>query len=253
MNKFLFLGTGAADWSMEDKKAGEFFRRNSSGLLNGEILFDPGAHIFDFMADSGNEELFGGVEYLIVTHNHGDHVNADTVKKLCESKKMVCLCPKTAQDRIGECENLSFITPEHGKAVTLGGYSVLPLLANHDDVINAFHYVITTPDKKKIFYGLDGAWLLRPTWEEMKSHRFDMVLLDATVGDFDDWRLFEHNTVPMLRKITAEMKRLNMLTDKGILVASHLARTLHPSHEECVKIFAELDMRVAYDGLEIVL
>ena len=33
MNRFLFLGTGAADWSMDDKKAGEFFRRNSSALL----------------------------------------------------------------------------------------------------------------------------------------------------------------------------------------------------------------------------
>lgn len=251
MSKLLFLGTGAADWSMEDKKQGEFFRRNSSSLLNGEILIDPGMHIFDFMADSENDKLFENVKYLLVTHNHSDHVNADTVKKLCSDRKLTVLCPKPAQERIGYQDNLEYITPEHGKAVELGGYTALPLYANHDDVVNAFHYIISTPDGKKLFYGLDGAWFLRPTWEEMKAHRYDMAILDATVGDFDDWRLFEHNTVPMLRKMTAEMKRLEMMNNGGVLVASHLARTLHPSHEECVSIFGELGMTVAYDGLEI--
>ena len=250
MSKVLFLGTGAADWLMEDKREGEFFRRNSSTMLNGELLIDPGAYIFDYMADSGDAGLFDNVRYLLVTHNHGDHVNADSVKRLCEGRGLTAVCPKTAQDRIGSIDGLCFITPEHGKAVTLGGYTVLPLMANHDDVINAFHYIITTPDGKKIFYGLDGAWFLRPTWEEMKADRFDMAILDATVGDFDDWRLFEHNTVPMLRKMVAEMVRLNMMTEKGVLVASHLARTLHPSHEECVEIFGKLNMTVAYDGLE---
>ena len=36
--KILFLGTGAADWAMEDKRKGEFFRRNSSTLIDGKLL-----------------------------------------------------------------------------------------------------------------------------------------------------------------------------------------------------------------------
>ena len=249
--KILFLGTGAADWSMEDKKQGEFFRRNTSTLIDGTLLVDPGAHIFDYLDDSGDPHLFDGVRYLLVTHNHGDHVNADSVKRLSNGRELTVICPKPAQERIGEVERVRFITPEIYEEERLCDYSILPLLANHDDVLNAFHYIITAPDGKKIFYGLDGAWFLRPTWEEMKSHKFDVAILDATVGDFDDWRLFEHNTVPMLRKMVAEMQRLGMIAEDGKLVASHLARTLHPSHEECVRIFGELGMLVAYDGMEI--
>lgn len=251
MNSILFLGTGAADWDMNDKTAGRFFRRNSSTLINGELLIDPGAHIFDYLADSGDPNLFDRVKYVVVTHNHGDHVNGDSVRRLAENKSLTVLCPLPAQNRIGEVKNVTFITSEAYKTTELGGYSVLGLYANHDDVVNAFHYIIKTPDGKEIFYGLDGAWFLRPTWEEMKAHRFDLAIMDCTVGDFDDWRLFEHNTVPMLRKMIAEMVRLNMMNDGGKIVASHLARTLHPSHEECVKVFEELGMITAYDGMKI--
>ena len=54
--------------------------------------------------------------------------------------------------------------------------------------------------------GLDGAWFLRPSWAEMLTHKFDLMVFDCTVGDSDDWRLFEHNTIPMLRKMIAEIK-----------------------------------------------
>lgn len=249
--KILFLGTGAADWAMEDKRKGEFFRRNSSTLIDGKLLVDPGAYVFDYVDDCGDPRLLDEVRYVLVTHNHSDHVNADTVRRLACGRELTILCPKPAQDRIGQVDGVKFITPEIYREEKLGDHSVLPLLANHDDVLNAFHYIIKTPDGKEIFYGLDGAWFLRPTWEEMKSHKFHVAILDCTVGDFDDWRLFEHNTVPMLRKMVAEMRRLGMIAEGGKLVASHLARTLHPSHEECVRIFGELGMLTAFDGMEI--
>ncbi|MBE6650561.1 MAG: hypothetical protein E7613_04530 [Ruminococcaceae bacterium] len=248
MNSILFLGTGAADWNINDRKEGEFFRRNSSTLINRDLLVDPGAHIFDY-AEKNDSAILDGVKYVLVTHNHGDHVNADSVKRLAKNCNITVFCSNPVRERIGDTPNVTFITPEIYKSVTLGTYTVLPLLANHDDVLNSFHYIIKTADGKEIFYGLDGAWFLRPTWEEMKAHRFDMAILDCTVGDFDDWRLFEHNTVPMLRKMTAEMKRLEMMKENGVMVASHLARTLHPSHEECVEIFAALDMVTAFDGM----
>lgn len=246
-----FLGTGAADWIISDRKEGEFFRRNSSLLLGDEYIIDPGAHIFDYLEKCGNPKLFDSVRFVIVSHDHGDHVNADSVKRLAEAQKLTVFCPKPVQERIGTHENVTYITPEIYKEEKLGELTVLPLLANHHDVLNSFHYVIKTADSKELFYGLDGAWFLRPTWEEMKKHKFDVAILDCTVGDFDDWRLFEHNTVPMLRKITAEMSRLGLMAENGRLIASHLARTLHPSHEECVEIFNGLDMITAFDGMTV--
>lgn len=104
---------------------------------------------------------------------------------------------------------------------------------------------------EKAFYGLDGAWYLRPTWAEMKQHQFSLMVFDCTVGDSDDWRLFEHNTIPMLRKMTKEIRAQKMLQKDGKLIASHLARTLHGSHDETVAILQKLHMITAFDGMTI--
>ena len=41
--KVTFLGTGAADWDIRAYRDGEFFRRNSSILINDDLLVDPNA------------------------------------------------------------------------------------------------------------------------------------------------------------------------------------------------------------------
>lgn len=85
----------------------------------------------------------------------------------------------------------------------------------------------------------------------MLKHSFDVMIFDCTVGDSNDWRLFEHNTIPMLRTIIEEVKNKNLVADGGKLIASHLARTLHASHEETVDILKKLDMITAFDGMTV--
>ena len=46
--KLTFLGTGAADWNINSYDAMPFFRRNSSALIDGTLLIDPGPHVFHF-------------------------------------------------------------------------------------------------------------------------------------------------------------------------------------------------------------
>lgn len=83
----------------------------------------------------------------------------------------------------------------------------------------------------------------------MLEYKFDAMVLDCTVGDMDDWRLFEHNTIPMLRTMMKAVREKELMNDNGMVIASHLARTLHVSHEETEKILAEMDMITAYDGM----
>jgi phosphoribosyl 1,2-cyclic phosphate phosphodiesterase len=137
----------------------------------------------------------------------------------------------------------------------MGKYKIISVLANHSIVTNgenhAFHYIIETPEGKKIFYGLDGAWFLRPSWEEMKKHKFDIMIFDCTAGDSDDWRLFEHNTIPMLRMMVKEIGERKMLAENGKLIASHFAKSLHGTHEETENILSEINVLTAYDGLKL--
>ncbi len=253
MAELLFLGTGAADWHIEDRDG--FFRRNSAALLDGCLMLDCGSHIFDFAKETGDNERYSGVTDILITHNHRDHFSGESVLDIAKTHKIRLACTKAVMEKLGENPNIEYILSEPFKEVEMGGYKVIPLLANHDIVINekdaAFHYIIKTPDEKCLFYGLDGAWFLRPSWDEMKKHKFDVMVFDATVGDRDDWRIFEHNTIPMLRFMMREIKEQNMLKEGGYLVASHLARTLHESHEKTADILKELDMLTAFDGMKI--
>ena len=253
MDEILFLGTGAADWEIENK--GDFFRRNSAALINCELMIDCGEHIFDFAESINKDDLYKNVTDIIITHNHCDHFCKESVIKLAENQKIRVGCDKQIRDIIGEHPNIEFVVFTPFEAKKMGEYEIIPLLANHQMVMDgdacAFHYIINTSDDKMIFYGLDGAWFLRPSWEVMKKYKFNLMVFDCTVGDSADWRLFEHNTIPMLRMIVEGIKTADMLDDNGMLVASHLARTLHTSHEETNKILEKIDMLTAYDGMKL--
>ncbi len=255
MDQLLFLGTGAADWKMEHKLTHADFRRCCAALVNDDLLIDCGPHILDFSESCGEIGLYDHVTDILITHGHSDHFRAETVLQLAEKQKIRLYCDRFTRDKVGAHENITFVSLSPYKRRRVGRYLVTPLLANHDEVITrtkkAYHYIIRTPEGKEIFYGLDGAWFLRPSWKEMLCHTYDLMIFDCTVGDSDDWRLFEHNTIPMLRKMTAEIKEKNLLREGGKLVASHMARTLHGSHEDTARVLKEMDMMAAYDGLRL--
>lgn len=251
MAEFTFLGTGAADWDIKDK--GGFFRRNSAALVNKNLMLDCGRHIFDFMESSGNPHLYDDVSDIIITHNHDDHYCRESVLKLAGKNRLRVGCSKEVMRIIGAHPNIEYTAFEPFGEYMMGEYKVTALLANHHVVVNendaAFHYIIETADGKKIFYGLDGAWFLRPSWEVMKKHKFDVMVLDCTVGDMDDWRMFEHNTIPMLRMMMREIQNQKLVSQNGVVIASHMAKTLHSSHEETAEILKKFGMAAAFDGM----
>ena len=256
MSEMIFLGTGALDWNLAMKNEG-FFRRNSSCLIDKKLLIDPGAHIFSFIEDFNVPDLFDELTDIIVTHFHSDHINKESVLRLAENRSLRVGCDKRTMEHIGEHPNITYTLFKPYIEYNVGDMIVTPLLANHDIVADgenfAFNYYIETKDGKSIFYGLDSAWILRPTWEYLKKKKFDAFVFDCTVGDKDDWRLFEHNTIPMIRKMVDEINAKELIKDGGKLIASHMARTLHKSHEDTAEILEKINMITAFDGMKVLL
>lgn len=252
MNELLFLGTGAADWNLQNRRG--FFRRNSAALLNENLLLDCGPHVWDYVR-CVNGHALDRVTDVLITHDHSDHFDKDALLKLAERQKIRVACDGFLRVTVGAHPNIEYMPVVPFREFTVGSYRVMPVLANHDVVQQGLrqscHYIVTTPDGKTLFYGLDGAWFLRPSWKEMCRHKFDVMVLDCTVGDREDWRLFEHNTIPMLRQMVREIHEQRLLNRNGVLVASHLARTLHGSHEHTEKVLKELSMVTACDGMKI--
>ena len=220
--KLSFLGTGAADWELSKHKDVPGFRRNSALLIDGCLLIDPGPDVPDALATFGKDA--GDIRYVINTHKHRDHYNKDTL------------------DSLG---GATFYPLADGETVTFGKYTVTAYAANHATCEGTVHFIISDGERK-LFYGLDGAWLNYKEARAIRDTRVDLAVMDATIGEISgDWRIFEHNNLNMVREIKATLGAY-----VGRWIISHLARTLHPSHDEVSESMKKYDIEVAYDGFE---
>ena len=88
---------------------------------------------------------------------------------------------------------------------------------------------------------LPGRWCVRDTFANTPC----VIISDD--GKIDgDWRIFEHNNLNMV----LEMKKsLNSNIKKYVI--SHMAYTLHTSHDELENEMKKHDIITAYDGLTI--
>lgn len=227
--KLHFLGTGAADWDITKPRRDINYRRYSSLLIDGRLLVDPGPCVFEFAETYGYPALFDGVEYMVNTHTHSDHLCPDTVEKL-------------------ETKGARFIPLAAFEEKTLGGYTVTALPANHATAENPYCLVIES-EGKRIFYGCDGAWLLYPTYRHLIKLKFDLMIFDATIGDTGgDYRIFEHNNLRMVE----EMK-LTLANCSCRFMISHMARTLHTDHITLAERMKRSGIEVAYDDMQLLL
>lgn len=220
--KITFLGTGAADWSPKKPETGEH-RWLSSALINDDLLIDPGPSVPDAIKRYNIDVK--KIKYIIITHRHGDHFNEETLKMLCDSG----------------AELVEFSAGEERK---VGKYTVKALQANHPTCNTTVHYIIDDGEKR-MFYGLDGAWLLMPEVDAIKESRVDLAVLDATIGNKKgDYRIFEHNNL----KMVIEMKEtLSKYVDRFVI--SHMARTLHDPHDILSAQMEKEGILTAFDGM----
>lgn len=222
--KITFLGTGAADWGIDDIDSAGYNRFFSSALIDGTLLIDPGPHIF-LSAEKHGIDL-SGIKYIINTHPHSDHLNSETLKEL-------------------ENRGAKFFDLAVGDVEKIGEYTVSAYYANHSTCKKAVHFIIEK-DTKRFFYGLDSAWLMYDEVAAIKENGVDMAVLDATIGDIKgDRRIFEHNDLNMVREMRETLKPF-----VGRFVISHMARTLHDDHITLSNKMKKDGFETAFDGWE---
>ena len=218
--KILFLGTGAADFPQEKC---ENFRRTSSALIDDTILIDPGPWVLDAISEYGVD--IKKIKYVLITHYHDDHFNKDTFSYL-------------------QTQGATHIEIKPNDTVEIDGYKITALKGNH--TIPVCHYIVEK-DGKRMFYGLDGAWLQYEEIDAIWKKGVDLAVFDATVGFVNgDWRIFEHNNLNMV----LEMKKsINTAIKKYVI--SHMAYTLHTDHKTLASEMEKHGIITAYDGLSL--
>ncbi len=254
-----FLGTGAADWpNVASQLVPDGGRRFTSTLLGEHILIDTAPQSFDYACTLGID--LTKITDIFITHAHADHycrkslmdfLNAAEARvRLWCHKGAICSMSLSEEDLL-KCE-LRFLEPLD--CVSTEYFSVTALQANHEGEDSRelpLHYLFSL-EGKRIFYGCDGGWFTAQTWEYLLKNRVncDCAVLDATVGDYDDdFRLGTHNSIPMLRLIIAAAKGNQIFKKDALIVADHLARTLHRDDLTTKKILSEFGVTMAVDGL----
>ena len=253
--EILFLGTCACDYSpllqttykdVFDKNA----RRSSCALINGRYLIDCGYHCLEELRIAKID--LAQITDIFVTHFHSDHYNVECISQIAKASERTLRVWVRAGANVIAISNVEWKLMGKGIEYTVDeNVKVTGLLANHNESVFPQHILLDVAGKK-IFYALDGAWFLHETYYALKNTNLDFLVLDCTCGDYEgDYRMGEHNSIPMIRLMLPSLKKWGAITEKTQVYASHLAPSLHKSHEETVEILQKDGVYVAYDGLSL--
>ena len=251
-----FLGTCAADFSPKlktefkdcfDKDA----RRASCAVLNNKLLIDAGPHVLDSLRIAGIEK--SGITDLIITHLHSDHFNMDNLKEIAAAKKEKLRLYVRFDAELPETEKVEIIKMNNFEEYNIGGFKVTALPANHDEKACP-RWLLFEKEGKKMLYATDGAWIQNETYYYLRNSNLDLLIMDCTCGEKEgEYRIAEHNTIPMIRLMLPSFKAFGIITDQTEKIVTHLAPSLHKPHDEIQNMFKEDNVTVAYDGMEILI
>ena len=250
-----FLGTCACDYSPKlkaeckdcfDKNA----RRSSCALLNGRFLIDCGEHCLDSIRIAGVD--MAAITDIFITHLHSDHYNAGHIQTIAAAADRTLRVWVRSDAKVPEIAGVEWRKMEKKTQYDVAdGLQVTGLLANHDEIVFPQHFLFEK-DGKKFFYGCDGAWFLNETYYALKHADLALCVLDCTGGDYDgDYRMGEHNSIPMIRVMMPSLKTWKTVTENTKTFISHLAPSLHAPHDQTVEIMQKMNVEVAYDGLTV--
>lgn len=260
--QILFLGTGAADWPNPGPVAGEE-RRFSSLLFNKNILIDCGPMTLDAIEEFKVD--INGITDIVISHPHEDHFSFAAIETLA-MRRSKDLPPLTLHLNTKATERAVPSSDEIASRLTVKGYvpgdtfqcekaAIQAVPANHGmDIAGelAAHLIVTTEAEERMFYMLDGSWLPSPSWGVLRSLKkpLNAIIWELTCGTMDDWRLFEHCNLSMIRTMRDIFMNYGVANDETRMFCSHICRRLTPQHVILAQQVKSNGFALAFDGME---
>ena len=243
-------------------EGGKNLRTRSSGLIDGVLKLDFPSDILQQIV-RWNIDLLD-LRAILFTHAHDDHLCAAELQYAGSyfvptpiTQRMPIYAPvdaickiKTAIDTDRLPFSLHVLQPN--EAVDVAGYSVTPVLAQHDPKLVCFNYMITDPAGTTLLYATDTGWYEEPTWRILEQNRFDGVVVECGNGP-EEGGYTGHLSI---REILAMRERLlasGSLTATAPMVATHFPHLGGMLHDELEAALAPKGITAAYDGLNLVI
>ncbi len=250
-----FLGTSACDFSpkLQDEYKNKFdedARRAACVLFNDRYLIDCGPHCCNSLGII--KKKHSDIRDIFFTHLHSDHFDLTNIRKIARDCNRPLRLWVREDARVAEIPNTEIIRMKKKNRYNVAdGMTVTSLSANHDEESSP-QWLLFEKNNKKFLYALDGAWYILDTYNYLKRAHLDLVVADATVGDTEgDYRMAEHNSIPMIRLMLPSLKKVEIIDKETKFVLSHIAPTLHKPHIIEEKTAEKMDTILAFDGMKI--
>ena len=130
-----------------------------------------------------------------------------------------------------------------------GGWEIIAVPADHDKREESLVY-ICKKGGKTVFYGHDtGVNLSEAAWALLAAERFDLVSLDATMGQktIGGYPM----GLPDIEPFLAKMEALGCVDGKTVKVINHFSHNGNMTQEDLERWGAERGILAAYDGMEV--
>ena len=250
-----FLGTSAADFSLLRKtdcsnRFDKNARRASCMMIGENILVDCGMHVLDSIRIANVD--ISKITDIFVTHFHADHFNREHAEIIAQGKEKPVRLWCRQDTNVPPLNNIEIIKMEEGVYYHVApNFNAMSVYANHDESSFPNHFLFNI-DGKKVLYATDGAWILGRACQYLKKKNIDVFIVDCTCGDYvGDYRLAEHNSIPMIRLMIPSLKTNGIINDGTKIFLTHIAPSLHKPHDEIQESVSNDGMTVAYDGMTL--
>ncbi len=198
-------------------------RAHSSALIDGVLLLDCGQDV------PRSAVRFGvgleRVRHVLVTHDHHDHANGAALlwrRWAGVTEPLDVFGPRSALDALAmwlppDDPDVVFRPLLPGEIVTLDGYVVRTLAAEHDSD-GALLYDITSPDGRRLLYATDTG----PGFDTPDDARYDLVLLEESWGDNTTHASGRHHDLTTFPLTLQRLRTHHAIDDDSRVLAIHL-------------------------------
>lgn len=271
-----YLGTAAAEGcpalfcscdicKKAREEGGRELRTRTQSLIDGKILID-------FPPDTYMHAIqyslqLGQIQHLLITHSHMDHFFPVELIHRHEhfghhAKGMLHVYGNEAVEQAFYDavlidrfkvhpldEAVKFVRLEPFADFMADGYHIIPVPADHDKRETCYIYIIEK-DEKCLLYGHDtGMNLSDEAWDCILSRRYDLISLDATMGQKHSEGY--HMGLPDTAAFASILEEHRCFRPDTVKVINHFSHNGEMTHAQ-LEIFArEHGMAAAYDGMKV--
>lgn len=262
--EILLLGTGAADGipnvfctcaTCADYRSRGELRTPTSILIDGRLLVDPGPEAPRQVSRYGRD--LSGCDGILVGHAHDDHLDPSLLmhRSWVSAAPLAFVGPapviELSQRWLEPDQTIvAFRTVTAGDAVTVAGYQVEALRANHEAYGEALVYRISDASAS-LLYLTDTGVLPEATLAAVAGRRVDLVLLEETFG-LAEGKGDQHHNLRTFADTITELRRRGVVDDRTRVVPIHQGHD-NPPLPQLRQQLAALGAEVLPDGAVITL